>query len=240
MCREELHIQLLTPLPLTSQEEGGRVLDLWETHLSSYLPDLCGNHEPLDQPFDLKRRHAILEHWKWPFLARRRKPHMESSIWMRRGGILQHAAWKFVIPFADAHVHALVEFVRAAAKALEVDFGCLTLLTQREIADGRCNGTVMPLDRKGTRFNFGISSQDLQKCIPDVYWLTVFGRPFVEMFGKSRLLHAPAYGVEAVSDELVLLQLTPNVEDTRERDAVSAKAKVKAFLGETAFFQRGR
>lgn len=165
---------------------------------------------------------------------------MESSIWMRRGGILQHAAWKFVIPFADAHVHALVEFVRAAAKELEVDFGCLTLLTQREIAAGRCNGTVMPLDRKATRFNFGVTSQDLQKCIPDVYWLTVFGRPYVEMFGKSKLLHAPACDVEAVSDGLVLLQLTPQLEDTRKEDSVVAKAKLKSFLGEAAFFQSER
>ena len=240
--KEEIYIQLLTPLPLTSRDEGKRVLELWETFLPSYLPDSCGNYEPIDQPFDLHHRDAILDHWKWPFLAKKEKPRMESSIWMRKGGMVQHAAWKFVFRFGETDVRTLAGFVEAAAKELEVDFGCLTMLTQSEIAAGRHNGTVMPLDRKGTRFNFGITSQDVQRCIPDVYWLTIFGQPYVKMFGKDKLLCAPAHRVEAVSDALVLVQLTPTLEDTRNEEAAfaTAKGKLKSFLGETAFYDSAR
>jgi len=79
----------------------------------------------------------------------------------------------------------LARFLREAAKALEGDFGCLTLLTSAEIEAGRRNATVLTLDKSATRFDFFISSQGIQRCIPDVYWMTVFGAPYVKMFGME-------------------------------------------------------
>jgi len=74
------------------------------------------------------------------------------------------------------------------------------------------NGTVSALNKKSTRFNFFIASKDIQQCIPDVYWLTVFGPPYVRLFGRDKLLAAPVYKAAALTDGIVILQLMGNLE----------------------------
>jgi len=191
--REKIYVEILTPQPLTSPEEGERVLRLWHSYLPSWLPDKVGNWEPVDQAFDLDERDAILRLWRWPFLAVKSKPRMDAEVFMRKGQLLQHAAWLLCFDHGDVDVRELTRFLQEASKVLEADFGCLTLLTDGEIEAGRRNGAVLALDRRATRFTFGISSRAIRTCIPDVYWMTVFGAPYVKMFGRDRLLSAPVH-----------------------------------------------
>ena len=112
---------------------------------------------------------------------------------MRKGQLLQHATWLLCFDYGDVDVRELTRFLQEASKMLEGDFGCLTLLTETEIEAGRKNGAVSALDKRATRFNFLVSSPDIRKCLPDVYWMTVFGAPYVKMFGRDRLLSAPVH-----------------------------------------------
>ena len=102
----------------------------------------------------------------------------------------------------------------------------------------RRNLHVKALNSKGTRFFFSVPSQNLQKSIPDIYWLTILGRPYVKMFGRDKLLCAPVYHVEAIDDELIIIQLTPSLDDMRNDVVIFARAReqLKSFLGKAAFF----
>jgi hypothetical protein len=238
---EKLYLEIQTPLLLSTRREHERILDLWTSCIPEYLPDRYGNSEPIDRAFDLNQRDAILSHLRWSFLAVKDKPKMNSSIWMRSPNKPLHSSWKLSFTFGEANVDRLISFLRAAAKELAADFCCLTLFTDSEIAFGRRNRSAWNLDKNATKFEFSIYSQFLQQCLPDVYWVTIFGPPYVEMFGSERIVSAPISQTEVIDQKLILMQLTPRLEDVR--DAMSfrdLKNRVKAHLGADAFYQPGQ
>ncbi len=239
----QLCLELLTRLRLAAREDGDRVLGLWEREFGDCLPDRYNNWEPINRPFDLSKRAEILDAWEWPFLARRRKPRMEASIWMRRDDRPLHALW-----FIDVHAEpakaggAILRFIQAATDTLQADFASCTALTDAEIANGRVNHTVEYLDSAHTKPGFAIFSQHLQQCIPDLYWLTVLGEPYLRLFGRARLLSAPVFRAEPVGDRAVSLQLTASLSDMVEDPDgfAQVRRRVKAHLGENAFFSPDR
>jgi hypothetical protein len=84
----------------------------------------------------------------------------------------------------------------------------LPLLTPHEIERGAKQEVISFSDRAGTRDpSLFVPSIKLRtKYIPDVYWLTFFGPPYVKLFGRERLLSAPAYKVEELSYGGISLQ----------------------------------
>jgi len=82
----------------------------------------------------------------------------------------------------------------------------------------------------------------LEYWLPTLPWATVFGDAYVRMFGMERLLSAPAFKVEKLSDSAVYIQLTENLSDL-ETDYAGFHAnrlKVQAHLGNEAFFDASR
>jgi hypothetical protein len=47
----------------------------------------------------------------------------------------------------------------------------------------------------------------LRHWLPDVFWGTVFGPPYVALFGKDRLLSAPVAVAEEIADDMIYVQL---------------------------------
>ena len=133
---------------------------------------------------------------------------------------------------------SLLAFLKETVVALKADFACLHLITDAEIELGRFNRTITTLNRKGTKFNFFLASKDLKRRIPDLFWATVFGGPYVEMFCRERLLSAPAYEAEVLSSEAILLQLTRNISDVSACSDVfnQVRSKIKQHLANDAFF----
>jgi hypothetical protein len=239
---ETIYIDIQTPLLLSTRQEHERILELWGHYLPECLPDKYGNSEPIDLIFDLSKRDEILSHFRWPLLAVKTKPKVNASVWMRSPKKFLHSSWKLSFTFGEVNVDRLIPFLRAAAKELAADFCCLTLFTDSEIDFGRRNRTAWNLDKKATKFQFDIYSQFLQQCLPDVYWTTIFGEPYVKMFGKDKLLSAPAHQVEALSDSLISIQMTESLESVKANPPafVEAKMRLKSFLGEDAFFRPGK
>ncbi len=71
-----------------------------------------------------------------------------------------HAMWKLAFDFDGVGVSKLSCFLRAAAKDLEADFGCLTLFTQAEIDFGRQNRTlgIWTSELQNSTLRFTVSS----------------------------------------------------------------------------------
>src|SRR5882757_6757942 len=70
------------------------------------------------------------------------------------------------------------------------------------------------LDTGRTEKNLFVTTHDLSKYVPDVYWTTIFGAPYVKLFSREKLLSAPAHRVEELENGSVVLQLTPDLRDT--------------------------
>lgn len=85
-------------------------------------------------------------------------------------------------------------------------------------------------------------TRSLLYWLPALPWAVVFGEAYVRMFGLDRLLSAPAYKIEKLSDDAVYLQLSPNLTDLQtDYEAVHAvREKVQEHLGREAFFDASR
>src|SRR5262249_23931444 len=79
---------------------------------------------------------------------------------------------------------------------------------------------------------------DLRKYLPDIYWMTVFGRPYLELFSRERLLACPAYRVKELENGSIAVQLTPELKDIATEEAAFERGREDArnHLGNDAFF----
>ncbi len=190
--------------------------------------------------FDRQKIDALLDHWKWPFLAIKRSPAVDASIWMRKGAHQRlHATLMFSMELKAASQSKLLGFLEATSIRLQADFACLHLLTQSELERGRCNNTVRAMDKQGKQVAFFLTSRDLQLRVPELYWATVLGAPYLKLFGEERILSAPAYCTKALPSDAVLLQMTKDLTDLEERPTVfdAVRSRVKTWLGADAFFE---
>ncbi len=78
----------------------------------------------------------------------------------------------------------------------------------------------------------------LKRHLPNLPWLTIFGPPYVEMFGIDRLLSTPAYEVQQISDRLVQVNVAPDIPDTAQgwADFKGVRDRCKQHLNCNAFF----
>jgi hypothetical protein len=129
---------------------------------------------------------AVLDAWRWPFLAIKNAPVVEASVWMRKGRQPLHATWVLSLTSRATDQRQLLEFLKRAAVALRADFACLHVLTPAELERGRARKVVLALNKQATRFTFSVGNKDLQKRIPDLFWVTVLGAPYLRMFVTVR------------------------------------------------------
>jgi len=85
---------------------------------------------------------------------------------------------------------------------------------------------------------FQAATCELIHCLPDMYWGVVFGKAYSDLFGMDKLLSAPAYHVEQLSDDAVYIQLSETLGDvlTNFDEVQAVREKVKEHLG-NAFFR---
>lgn len=72
---------------------------------------------------------------------------------------------------------------------------------------------------------------------PELNWLVLFGEPYIDLFGRDKLLNTPCYKVEPIGDKVITLQLTDNVF---EPIPSSVREPIKKYLGEDAFVEEGK
>ena len=78
---------------------------------------------------------------------------------------------------------------------------------------------------------------NLTRRLPNTTWMTIFGKLYIEMFGKAKLLNTPCYKVNEISDSLIFMQSTESVFEPIPEDV---KTKIKYHLGEESFVWDGK
>jgi hypothetical protein len=74
----------------------------------------------------------------------------------------------------------------------------------------------------------------LGKCVPGVYWMTVFGPPLVEHFGREKIEGLPVHRVVDAGGLALVLRESPYGPELSER--LRHDAEVARLLGEEFFF----
>lgn len=210
-----LCINILTIPSLVSTEQGRELLRLWIDLLPEYLPERFGNYEPLRRVFVPDDVDAILEYWDWPFLVTRTRPRMRGGIFMSRKGKPTHGWIKIELAFKPSHQVALLRFFKAVSVQLKAEFGFMDFIQRDDL---------------------GVTTHDLKVNLPDFYWATVLGKAYVDLFGREKIVSAPASEVEQLSSDLYYLQMSKNLFDVETDEVAQTRQQIKRHLNSNVFF----
>jgi hypothetical protein len=148
---------------------------------------------------------------------------------MQYGPYPDHSNWAISLENAkDFDQPAFCKLLECSAAAFSADFGFIHRITETEVSRGMANGSIGTVDtRTGEKLLF-VATPLLSKCVPDIYWTTVFGRPYVELFSRDRLLSCPAYRVKELDNGSIVIQLTPELKDIAAEEAAFERARQDA------------
>ncbi|NJK32417.1 MAG: hypothetical protein HC927_08405 [Deltaproteobacteria bacterium] len=236
---------------MTDRVKGASMMRLLCETLPQCVPAKAGGHEPLRTGFDPSNIEASLGDWRISFLWKTRKPHSAGSIWMvdpppelvNHVANLRHSKIIFrVEDFRALDVRAVISVAVDWAKVSNADIGFVHLFTDPDAVRGIKNGGFILGNRKGRDNSVMWSTPRLKEYIPDLYWLMVFGPPYIDLFTRDRLLSAPAHEVRELDSGHITIQLTESYLDleTDYPRVAAVRDRVIEHLGPDAFFAEGR
>lgn len=79
--------------------------------------------------------------------------------------------------------------------------------------------------------------RDIRRSLPGLFWLNVFGKPYIDHIGRSRLLALPMNMAEAIGDA-VLVRLYETPDDWSSDESRSNHQRTAERLGVEHFFDR--
>lgn len=227
-------------------EDFFKRLMLHHSMLGCLEPTKWGWWEPVSHPWDVSDLHA--------FIPDDRGGNADRVIWVRKKklkaeGNFSVATWLDDAQAFNVHgtewmhceldncpVEALVAYIQRSSVELDGDIAFIHHVVEPE----------KPIREKETEFegcyintkDLSMVTHTLKHWLPTLPWGVVFGEAYVRLFGLDKLLTAPAYKVEKLSDTAVYLQLSEKLTDleTDYESVHAVRLQVQAHLGERAFF----
>jgi hypothetical protein len=236
----DVFFQILSPLPLNRDQDARKIFQVWANNAFRFLPDRWGLYEPLRHHFSLSNLDEAIRTWEYAYYVKRTtSPKLNGSVRMHYGPHRMHSTWTIDLKnVKDFQQSAFCQLLQGAASAFSADFGFIHRITKAEISRGRANGSISYLDTAHTEKDLFLFSLLLNKYLPDIYWMTVFGGPYVELFSRERLLSCPAYRVKELDNGSIVIQLTPELKDITVEEEAFERARLEArnHLNNDAFF----
>lgn len=134
--------------------------------------------------------------------------------WMKRptptfAGISGAVPWT-IIQAESGRFDILLSFIKKLVEVSDTVYG--------DIQNAQLPGWDTPLD--------------LQKRLPDVPWCSIYGQPYIDLFGEEKILSAPFYRIEKLCSGHFWLQSTESIF-APVSDAV--RAAIRRHFGEDSF-----
>jgi hypothetical protein len=258
---------LLTPLSIVRKEFGKKLLTSILKHFPDHVPRVYGDVEPLRRRFDAEQLDVALECWGHRvFMTQRKESQASMMVSFQNASKFNHSSVAyFNFPLAGIHeLPSLRLLLHELSEAFAADYAMAHILTRHELSERMLQiaqrvtswpeppiETIMArmrrrVDREGyARVLWGlealkVNTHQLQQCLPNLFWLNVFGPPYTNLFGLKRLMDAPCNAVDQLPYGGVSLTLTRSlVDDPLEWNAYSAaRERCKSHLGADAFCGR--
>jgi hypothetical protein len=259
-------IQILTPTVLREPECGRELLRALQKYFPTHTPQFFGDTEPLRNRFSPDSIDAALAYWGRQFFILKRedpKVMMQASFASSASARPRHSSISFFdFQLLDpTRLSILTAFVKELAQTLHADYAMAHILSRNELEDWLARRLETPtswpappareiVDRLRTRISregyakvlwgvecLKLQTVNLQRCLPNLYWLNVFGPPYAAMFGTQHLMEAPAASVETLAYGGTAIQLTNDLKDSKEgwERFKAVRLKCRIHLGPNAF-----
>jgi hypothetical protein len=226
----DVFFEILSPLPLNRHQDARELFQLWAVNAFQFLPNRWGLYEPLRHHFSMSALDEAIRTWEYMFIVKRTvSPKLDGSIFMQYGPHRGHSTWTISLKnVKDFDQPAFCKLLERSAAAFSADFGFIHRITETELPRGRAHGSISFLDTAKTEKHLYVASPMLKKCVPDIYWTTVFGRPYVELFSRERLLSCPAHRIKELDSGGIVIQLTPELKDIQAEEAAFERVRQDA------------
>ncbi len=216
-----------------NRELATKIIELINSYGKDFMPDKFDNYQPLKKKYNLENLDEVLEGWLNEEGNSVNKEYMMGSLLMdksRSSKASYMVSWKktqepnFHFFSFDCNIDYLKKNGNLS-KFLELCSKLCLILNpvQGEIVNCMGKHTFAPLD--------------LRLRHPELQWLNIFGKPYIELFGREKLLNTPCYKAYELSEDIIIIQLTESVfEDIPDE----VRLKVKEYLGKDAFVELGK
>ena len=127
----------------------------------------------------------------------------------------------------------LCDLIRELGQTFRADFAFLHAITEFDLQN-KFAGHVHVVGPKTFMF---LTTHILRRYLPDLFWLSVFGEPYIELFGRDCLLTTPAFDIES-KEGVIAIQLTKALEDCLVSPMKVQRSRhlAKTHLNHSAFF----
>lgn len=220
-------------------------LEFYETHLPQLKPSVFNWTDPVNKPWDLAHyenylppdRFGDADNIYWRHRSRPKATgyfHVgnRSKEGVRRAS---HSEISLVVELNGLDISSAVDYIKKCSVQFDGDIAQVHWVTPQEkpLRNEECT-----FEMQGANGGSEFGSNGLRHWLPSLSWATVFGDAYVRMFGMERLLSAPAFKVEQLSDSAVYLQLTPSLSDLESNyeEFHAIRMRTQAHLGNEAFF----
>jgi hypothetical protein len=199
------------------------ILAVLERQANVVRPDHWGTDERTRFTFDQRSWRKIEEEWTQETAMKeicfgRKRPELLLCFSIER---FPRAKFNDVALYVRAkilktqeHVDELLDFSKDLCSTIQADYGFIA----HTIQERRQSPVLTPAER-----------------LPGVYWANFFGRPYLEFFGRQKLLSTSCYRVRDINETLVLLQTAerPDSAEMLKNDLIVNS--VKKYLNQNAF-----
>ncbi|PNK59550.1 hypothetical protein [Psychrobacter sp. FDAARGOS_221] len=248
----KVDVQILSRLPMHDYRDLASWLNLHFKMLPSMTPTRWNMIEPINRPFgedtDWEEEMRLLfDPTLWPSFYWRRHKKTQSrgsfsrAIDNRTGQLLPtHSNESITSILSQTNMDELISYVKTSSVQFKADIAFIDVWNKNYYE------TVIKEIRvfQASEFfeDIYLTTHDLRHWLDDIYWGTVFGDAYVRLFGMDKILSAPVYKVEQLSDDTVYLQLTENITDSYEKFEEFQKIRqaVKNHLDPMAFYQKDK
>ena len=227
---------------LDTPERARQLLDflLEDPTISPQKYDL---YEPIRRLVNVETMDDMVSCVARGLIFKRSKPSLSGSVFPSRPTEEDQHAWISM----DASTIAVVarpwqELARRVAGGFTVDYAYIHQLTVEEIPFSVLGGVTYIQGIDSLDCVLTVSPRNLQRFLPDIYWANLFGPPYVEHFGRSRLLATPADTVEEWPNGCIYVRLSEDPLDFENNYArmQAIRDRIKEHLGMESFFDLGR
>ena len=189
-----------------------------------YVPEKWGTDETTPNAFDPKRVGDVVEKWTMPTKAKRLFFHRKQPVEIQMSfSIDRFPRAKFNTFSAcvrdkyfesPGKMHEYLDFVIELSSIFAIDYGVIAQITQKR----RQSAIFTPAER-----------------LEGIYWANFFGRPYIEFFGRDKLLATPCHEVRVINDDLILLQAAESPYKSEMLETDDVVNSIKAYLNQNSF-----